>query len=71
LPAIAEFDERHVVETRSGTKTFVGKTGVARHPERESLATLERTRATMGSCNFAGKRQQTPSPAGGGMIKIA
>ncbi len=38
---------------------------------RESLQTLAHIRATIGEYNFAGQYQQTPAPAGGGMVKEA
>src|SRR6202041_2469514 len=34
-------------------------------------ATLRQIRATIGEANFAGQYQQTPTPAGGGMVKAA
>jgi len=71
FPAIAKVDEEHVVETPFGKRTFVRRTGAALHPERESLETLLRLRATIGAYNFAGQYQQTPAPAGGGMVKEA
>ena len=71
FPAIAETDERHVVETPFGRRTFERRTGEALHPERESLETLGRIRASLGEYNFAGQYQQNPAPAGGGMIKEA
>jgi predicted phage terminase large subunit-like protein len=46
-------------------------TRAALHPERESLETLQRTRSNIGEYNFAGQYQQTPAPAGGGMVKEA
>jgi hypothetical protein len=52
-------------------KAFFRVTGAALHPERESLETLQRIRATIGEYNFAGQYQQTPAPAGGGMVKEA
>jgi hypothetical protein len=63
FPSIAENDEEHVVETPFGRKTFIRQTGAALHPERESLETLKRIRATLGEYNFAGQYQQTPAPA--------
>jgi predicted phage terminase large subunit-like protein len=71
FPAIAEVDERHVVDTPFGARTFVRQAGEPLHPERESFVTLQRTRTTIGEYNFAGQYQQTPAPAGGGMIKEA
>jgi hypothetical protein len=71
FPAIAEVDEERVVETPFGRRTFIRRTGEALHPERESLETLTRIRSTIGEYNFAGQYQQTPAPAGGGMVKEA
>jgi predicted phage terminase large subunit-like protein len=41
------------------------------HPEREPLATLDHIRRTIGEYNFAGQYQQSPAPAGGGLVKAA
>ena len=71
FPAIAETDEVHVVETPFGRKEFRRLSGAALHSERESLETLAHIRATIGEYNFAGQYQQTPAPAGGGMVKEA
>jgi predicted phage terminase large subunit-like protein len=71
FPAIAETDEVHVVETPFGRKEFRRLSGAALHSERESLETLANIRATIGEYNFAGQYQQTPAPAGGGMVKEA
>jgi hypothetical protein len=67
FPAIAEVDEQRVVETPFGRKAFFRVTGAELHPERDSLETLQRIRATIGEYNFAGQYQQTPAPAGGGI----
>ncbi len=69
--AIAEADERRIVETPFGARSFERLAGEALHPTRESLATLEEIRATIGAANFAGQYQQSPAPAGGGMIEAA
>jgi predicted phage terminase large subunit-like protein len=69
LPAIAEEDETHVVETPFQTRTVRRRTGEALHPQREPLERLEHLRRTLGSYNFAGQYQQSPSPLGGGMVK--
>ncbi len=71
FPAIAEDDESHVVETPLGRSEFRRRAGEALDPERESLATLNRIRATIGEANFASQYQQRPAPAGGGMVKSA
>jgi hypothetical protein len=69
IPAIAEADEIHEIETIWGQRCFARRQGEALHPEREPLETLERIRRTVGEYNFAGQYQQTPAPLGGGMIK--
>ena len=71
FPAIAEADEEHRVDTPIGRRRFVRRAGEALQPDRELLATLEQVRATLGAYNFAGQYQQTPAPAGGGMVKEA
>lgn len=69
FPAIAEQDEEHLIETPCGISRFTRKAGDVLHPERESQATLEQIRLTLGEYHFAGQYQQAPAPAGGGMIK--
>jgi predicted phage terminase large subunit-like protein len=69
--AIAETDEKLVVDTPFGPRQFGRSIGEALHPERESLETLGQIRAMIGEYNFAGQYQQTPAPAGGGMVKAA
>jgi predicted phage terminase large subunit-like protein len=69
LPAIAERDEAHLAATRYGRRSFGRPAGAALHPERESLDTLARIRATIGEWNFAGQYQQAPAPLGGGIVK--
>jgi len=71
LPAIAEEDELHRVETVFGRQVFGRKAGEALHPEREPPEMLEQLRRTLGEYNFAGQYQQAPSPQGGGMVKAA
>ena len=62
LPAIAEEDEWHQVETVFGRQCFGRKAGEALHPEREPPEMLEQLRRTLGEYNFAGQYQQAPSP---------
>jgi predicted phage terminase large subunit-like protein len=69
LPAIAEVDEIHVIETPYGRRLFVRKEGEALHPERESLAVYANMRQTIGEYNFLSQYQQTPTPVGGAMVK--
>ncbi|GCB06386.1 phage terminase large subunit [Ralstonia sp. SET104] len=69
LPAIAEEDESHVVETPVGQRTFGRRAGEALHPARESLETLAWIRAAQGEYHFAGQYQQRPAPRDGGLLK--
>lgn len=69
LPAIAERDETHVVETPLGQVTFRRKRGELLHPARVPLEVIERMRKTLGPYNFAGQYQQSPAPRGGGLVK--
>jgi hypothetical protein len=71
LPAIAEADELHRVETVLGRQCFARKAGEALHPEREPLEILAQLCRTLGEYNFAGQYQQAPTPLGGGMVKAA
>jgi hypothetical protein len=55
LPAIAEEDEAHTVETVWGPRYFTRQRGDALHPAREPPAMLEQIRRTIGEYNFAGQ----------------
>ncbi|MFP4497255.1 MAG: phage terminase large subunit [Vulcanimicrobiota bacterium] len=71
IPAIATEDEKWVIED-SITKQkhiFRRAKGEALHPQRESLAKLEKSREYMGEFNFSGQYQQDPAPAEGAIIK--
>jgi predicted phage terminase large subunit-like protein len=70
FPAIAETDEEHRIETIWGPQCFTRRQGEALHPDREPLDTLDRIRRTIGEYNFAGQYQQSPAPAGGGLVKV-
>ena len=60
FPAIAEEDERHVIDTLAGPREFIRRRGEALHPAREPLPMLEQIRRTIGEYNFAGQYQQAP-----------
>jgi predicted phage terminase large subunit-like protein len=66
LPAIAEDDETVAI---GDGRTHTRRAGEALHPGRESLATLRRLQAELGSDVFAAQYQQAPVPAGGAMIR--
>lgn len=71
LPAIAQEDEEHVIETIYGKKRFTRRAGEALHPEREPLEVLGRIKATLGEYNFASQYLQQPAPLEGGLVKAA
>jgi predicted phage terminase large subunit-like protein len=70
LPAIAEEDEIHLIQTPYGQKRFTRRAGEALHPDREPFEILQRLREAQGEYNFAGQYQQAPAPLGGGMVKV-
>jgi len=70
FPAIAEQDERFLIESPFGSRWFERKTGEALHPEREPLASLAAIRERMGEYNFSSQFQQNPIPVGGAMVKV-
>jgi len=69
LPAIAEADEEHLIETVLGAYTHIRRPGDVLHPEREPREILDRIRSTIGEFFFAAQYQQAPVPYGGGLIK--
>lgn len=69
LPAIAEVDERHLIDGPLGKRYFVRRPGDILHPEREDAASLAATRSTSGEFTFAAQHQQSPVPLGGAIIK--
>jgi len=71
FPAIAEDDERQIVDTVWGPKLLTRHQGEALHPAREPVPMLEHLRHTIGEYNFAGQYQQAPTPLGGGLVKAA
>lgn len=71
FPAIAERDEKIIIETALGTMSVHRRVGAVLHPERESQADLDQIRTTLGPYHFSGQYQQAPAPRGGGMVKEA
>ena len=69
--AIAQDDEEHAVRTPFGTLSHSRGAGEALHPEREPLDVLEKQRVLLGTEFFAAQYLQSPTPPGGGLIKIA
>jgi len=66
LPAITEEDQS--IDISPSLKHHRIK-GTALHPSRQSLPVLGQLKREMGSYTFAAQYQQTPAPAGGGLIK--
>lgn len=69
--AIAQDDEEHAIQTPFGTLTHSRRAGEALHPDREPLDVLEKQRVLLGTEFFAAQYLQSPTPPGGGLIKIA
>jgi predicted phage terminase large subunit-like protein len=63
MPAIAQQDYEEL--PLYGGRTFIRRKGDALFPEREDLATLERTRSDMGDPEFWAQYLQDPVPEGG------
>jgi predicted phage terminase large subunit-like protein len=70
FPAIAQEDEIHRYSTPFGECTYRRRAGEVLDPRRESLATLEEIKRTIGEYNFYSQYQQTPIPVGGAMVKL-
>jgi predicted phage terminase large subunit-like protein len=71
LPALAEADEGHDLESFWGRERLVRPCGAALQEAREGVALLGQIRRTIGEYNFAGQYQQAPAPLGGGLVKPA
>jgi predicted phage terminase large subunit-like protein len=69
FPAIGEEDEIYSIDGLYGRREFRRRAGEPLHADRESLATLDGIRQTLGSYNFAAQYQQSPAPLGGGIIR--
>jgi predicted phage terminase large subunit-like protein len=69
LPAIAQEDEFHPIEGSLWREAFTRQAGEALHPERDSVATYQTIRVTIGEYNFQSQYQQSPMPLEGGLIK--
>lgn len=70
FPAIAEQEESFCIKSVWGTRQHTRRVGDVLHPARESRETLERVRHTMGEYHYAGQYQQSPTPLGGGLVKM-
>ncbi|HUK06817.1 MAG TPA: phage terminase large subunit [Stellaceae bacterium] len=70
LPAIAQADETHAIVTPFGLLHHWRREGEALHPEREPIEELTKLRVSMGSAFFSAQYLQSPTPPGGGLVKI-
>jgi predicted phage terminase large subunit-like protein len=69
LPAIAQQDEKYLIESPFGDSFFIRKVGEALHPERDSVETYRTMREAIGEYNFESQYQQSPISLEGGLIK--
>jgi predicted phage terminase large subunit-like protein len=69
LPAIAEVDERHLIDGPLGRRFFTRKPGDILHPARESAESLANTRRAISEFSFSSQYQQNPIPLGGAIVK--
>jgi predicted phage terminase large subunit-like protein len=70
LPAIAQEDETHAITTPFGLVRHRRRAGEALHPDREPIEELAKLRTSMGSAFFSAQYLQSPTPPGGGRVKI-
>ena len=70
LPAIAQEDETHTIITPFGRLHHRRREGEALHPDREPIEELTKLRVSMGSAFFSAQYLQSPTPPGGGLVKI-
>jgi predicted phage terminase large subunit-like protein len=69
FPAIAEEDETHTINSPFGRRYFHRQKGDALQPGREPKSILEGLRKSLGEYHFQSQYQQSPTPAGGALIK--
>jgi len=68
LPAIAE-EEVKIKTGPNESNYYTRKLGEPLHPDRESLATLEKIKNTLGSYVFSSQYQQAPVPLEGNLVR--
>jgi predicted phage terminase large subunit-like protein len=71
FPAIAQADEVHPIHTPFGTLVHKRGEGEALHPSREPLPLLARLKTLLGDDFFSAQYLQSPTPPGGGLIKVS
>jgi hypothetical protein len=69
LPAIAQQDEKYLIESPFGNSFLFRRAGEALHPERDSVETYQAIRETIGDYNFQSQYQQSPISLEGGLIR--
>ena len=70
LPAIAEVEECHVIESPLGRRYWKRYPGDLLHASREDMQSLTATRHTIGEFSFSSQYQQNPIPLGGNIVKF-
>ncbi len=69
LPAIAQEEEKHVIDGPFGKSLFKRKPGEALHPERDTVETYKTIQESIGDYNFQSQYQQSPISREGGIVK--
>lgn len=67
IPAVAE--KKTIIDF--GSIHVEREVGDLLHPDKENKVEIEKAKRTLGTYGFAGQYQQSPSPLGGGIIKIS
>src|SRR4051794_31194112 len=70
LPAIAEVEESHAIESPFGRRQSKRSPGDLLHPSREDMQSLSATRQAIGEFSFSSQYQQNPIPLGGNIVKF-
>jgi predicted phage terminase large subunit-like protein len=70
LPAIAEVEECHVIESPFGRRYWRRSPGDLLHASREDTQSLSATRQTIGEFSFSSQYQQNPIPRDGAIVKF-
>ena len=70
MPAIAEVEECHVIESPLGRRYWNRAPGDLLHASREDMQSLNATRQAIGEFSFSSQYQQNPIPLGGNIVKF-
>lgn len=71
FPAVAQEDESYKIRSEFGNIDHARRAGEALHQEREPLGVLQKQRELLGAEYFSAQYLQSPTPPGGGLVKIA